>query len=292
MFQGSYVAIVTPFSKDGRSVDLGALKELIEFQLANGTDGIVPAGCTGEAATLSHEEQIAIIRTTVETVRGRAKVVAGTGSNCTEEALHLTKAAKAAGADGALVIMPYYNKPTPEGQFRHYKRLAEEGGLPIMLYNVPSRTGMNMLPETVARLRKEVKGIATIKEAAGNVDQVSAIHQLSDIEILSGDDSLTLPMYSVGGCGVVSVVANIMPAEVKGLCAAAAAGDYAKAREYHYRLLPVVKAMFIETNPICVKVAMRLLGRLNGVLRPPLCEMAPANEEKLRVALRENGFKV
>jgi len=292
MFTGSYVAIVTPFSKDGRKVDYKALKDLLRWQVESGTDGIVPAGCTGEAATLSHEEQIRVIEFAVETVDGRAKIVAGTGSNNTEEALHLTKEAKRAGADGALVITPYYNKPTPEGQYRHYRLLAEKGGLPLMLYNVPGRTGTNILPETVARLRKDAPGVVAIKEAAGSVDQVGAIRRLCDIAVLSGDDSLTVPMMSIGAVGVVSVLANLVPAEVKQMVAAAARGDFAKARALHYRLLPLMKAMFIETNPICVKTALHLVGRGSGVLRMPLCEMTPKGLEQLRAALKEYGFKL
>lgn len=290
MFAGSNVAIVTPFTADGSAVDFDTLGKLIEFQIANGTDGIVPAGCTGEAATLSHEEQKEVIRFTVKKVAGRAKVIAGTGSNCTTEALELTHYAKEAGADGALVITPYYNKPTAEGQYRHYKLLAETCNIPIMLYNVPSRTGIKIEPETIARLHKEVKNIVSIKEACGSVDQVSAIRALCDIEILSGDDSLTLPMMAVGGAGVVSVVANLVPADVKAMVQAAAAGDYAKARALHYKILPLAKAMFVETNPMCVKTALAMLGKCNGVLRMPLCEMTEGGRKKVEAALKAYGL--
>lgn len=289
MFQGSNVAIVTPFTDDASAVDFDSLKALIERQIAAGTDGIVPAGCTGEAATLSHEEQREVIRFTVETVAGRCKVIAGTGSNNTAEALSLTKFAKEVGADGALVITPYYNKPTPEGQFRHYRLLADEAGIPIMLYNVPGRTGTKIAPETVARMYDEVENIVCIKEACGSVDQVSAILQLCDIEVLSGDDMLTLPMMSVGAQGVVSVLANLMPAKTKALCDAAAAGDYAKAKELHYGILPLARAMFIETNPIVIKRALQLAGFGNGVVRMPLCEMKDSNVKTLASILKENG---
>ncbi len=290
MFAGSNIAIVTPFTDDASAVDYPKLKELIEWQIESGTDGIVPAGCTGEAATLSHDEQREVIRFTVETVAGRAKVIAGTGSNNTEEALALTRYAKEVGADGALVITPYYNKPTPEGQYLHYKLLAEDTGLPIMVYNVPGRTGTKILPETVARMYNEVENIVCIKEACGSVDQVSALRQTCDIEILSGDDMLTLPMMAVGAAGVVSVVANIAPVETKALCDAAAAGDYARAREIHYKLLPLVRAMFIETNPIPVKHALGLMGKLNGTVRMPLCSMTESGSEKLKNALDKFGL--
>lgn len=290
MFAGSNVAIVTPFTDDASAVDFDTLKELIEFQISNGTDGIVPAGCTGEAATLSHDEQKEVIRFTVETVSGRAKVIAGTGSNNTKEALGLTKYAKEVGADGVLLITPYYNKPTAEGQFLHYRLLAEEGGLPVMLYNVPGRTGTKIAPETVARLSKEVENVVSIKEACGSVDQVSAILQLCDIEVVSGDDMLVLPMGSVGGKGVVSVLANLMPAECKALCDAVLAGDFSKAKEIHYRILPVARAMFIETNPIVIKKALQLVGKGNGVVRMPLCPMQESNVETLKSILNDNGI--
>lgn len=289
MFEGSNVAIVTPFTADGGAVDFDALKALIEWHIESGTAGIVPAGCTGEAATLSHEEQQQVIKFTVETVAGRCRVVAGTGSNNTKEALSLTRFAKEAGADAALVITPYYNKPTPEGQFRHYRAVAE-AGLPVMLYNVPGRTGTKILPETVARLRKEVPNIASIKEACGSVDQVSRILSLCDIEVVSGDDALTLPMMAVGASGVVSVLGNLVPAEMSALCAAAAAGDFATARGIHYKLLSLMHAMFLETNPMAIKTALGLVGRMKPTLRMPLCEMPPASVEALKGILSAQGL--
>lgn len=289
MFTGSYVAIVTPFSADGSSVDYEAFGKLIDWHIESGTDGLVPAGCTGEAATLSHEEQEEVIRFTVERVAGRCKVVAGTGSNNTAEALRLTQAAAKAGADAALVITPYYNKPTPEGQYRHYRLLAEEGGIPVMLYNVPGRTGTKMEPDTIARLYNDCAGVVSIKEACGSVDQVSAVRAACDINILSGDDLLTLPMIAVGGSGVVSVLGNLLPAEVKALCDAANAGDFAKARTIHYRLLPLVRAMFIETNPIVIKTAMAMAGKCRATVRLPLCEMSEANRATLEGILKAGG---
>lgn len=289
MFSGSNVALITPFTEDGSRIDYDLLGELIEWHIASGTDGIMPAGCTGEAATLSHEEQKQLIRFCVEKVAGRRKVIPGTGSNNTPEALTLTRFAKEVGADGGLVITPYYNKPTPEGQFRHYKLLAETG-LPIMIYNVPGRTGVKMLPETIARLANEVPNVVSIKEACGSLDQISSILELCKIEVLSGDDSLTLPMMSVGAQGVVSVVANLVPERVKALCDAARAGDYAKARTIHYELLPLCKAMFIETNPICIKTALSLTGKIKFSIRMPLCEMMADTRAQLEATLRRTGL--
>lgn len=286
MFQGSFVALVTPF-KNGE-IDEEKLRELVEFQIEQGTSGILPCGCTGEAATLTHEEQKRVIKIVIEAVNKRVAVLAGTGSNSTVEAYHLTQYAKEAGADAALVITPYYNKPTPEGQFRHYAKLAELG-IPIILYNVPSRTGISMLPETIARLSK-IENIVAIKEASGSLEQVTKILSLCDITVLSGDDSLTLPMMSIGGKGVISVAANIVPSEVAAMTAAFLDGSLQKAKDLHYKLFPLCKAMFIETNPIPVKTAMKLLGRLNGELRLPLCEIQPENEKKLKRALEEYGL--
>lgn len=292
MFSGSIVALTTPFTADASAVDYAMLDTMIERQIAGGTHGIVPCGCTGEAATLTTEEQIAVIRHTIKKVAGRAKVIAGTGSNCTAEALSLSKAADEAGADGVLVITPYYNKPTPEGQYRHYKAVAEAIRIPVMLYNVPGRTGTKILPETVARLRKNVKNIACIKEACGSVDQVCEILEQCDITVLSGDDGLTLPMMCVGATGVVSVVANVVPGDVSAMVNAWHAGDIKTARALHYKLLPLVRAMFMETNPIPVKTALRMIGVGNGVLRMPLCELRPESEKKLAAALTAYGLTV
>jgi len=287
MFKGSFVAIVTPF-KDGK-IDEKKFKELIEFQIKNGTDGIVPVGCTGEAATLIHEEQKYIMKFAVDVVKKRVPVVSGAGSNNTAEAISLTKAAKKAGCDGILSIMPYYNKPTPEGQYRHYEAIAKSADIPVMVYNVPSRTGISIKPATVARLSK-IDNIVAIKEASGSLDQISQILSLCDITVLSGDDSLTLPMMAIGAKGVVSVVANIIPGEVHDMVSNFLEGDMKKAEELHYHILPLCKAMFIETNPIPVKTSMKMLGRLNGEFRLPLCEMEKENEPKLKKALKDYGL--
>jgi len=285
MFKGSYVAMVTPFKKG--EIDKDKVKELVEFHIQKGTTGILSCGCTGEAATLTHDEQKEMIKLVVDTASGRVPVLAGTGSNNTAEAVDLTKYAASVGANGALLITPYYNKPTPEGQYLHYKKVADEVGIPIMLYNVPSRTGVNMLASTVARL-SEVDNIAAIKEAGGSVDQVSNILSLCDITVLSGDDSLTLPMMSVGAVGVVSVVANVVPDKVIAMIDSFNNGDLEKAKQIHYELLPICKAMFIETNPIPVKTAMSMMGMIEKEWRLPLCEMSPDNEKKLKETLLEN----
>lgn len=285
MFRGSFVALATPF-KPNFDIDFDAYARLIEFQIEQGTDGIVPCGCTGEAATLSHAEQEQVIRFCIEKVAGRVPVVAGTGSNNTREALSLTRYAKEVGADGALMITPYYNKPTPAGQIAHYKLIAEETGLPIMLYNVPSRTGTNILPETVAELAK-VPNIVAIKEAAGSVDQVSAIRSLCDITVMSGDDSLTLPMMAVGATGVVSVAANVAPAPIAQMCAEFDKGNLAEAQRLHFELLPLFKALFLETNPIPVKAALARMGLIENVLRLPLTSMRDEPFAKLDKVLGE-----
>jgi len=287
MFKGSFVAIVTPFRNS--KIDEKKFKELIEFQIENGTDGIVPVGCTGEAATLTHEEQKYLMKFVCDVVKKRVPVICGAGSNSTAEAIALTKYAKRAGCDGVLSITPYYNKPTPEGQYRHYEAIAGAADIPIMLYNVPSRTGISMTPETVARLSK-FNNIVAIKEASGSLDQVSRILSSCDITVLSGDDSLTLPMMAIGARGVVSVVANIIPKEVHEMTLNFLEGNVEKAKDIHHRIFPLCRAMFIETNPIPLKVSMRLLGRLNGEMRLPLCGMEKENEVKLKKALKEYGL--
>lgn len=275
MFRGSIVALVTPF-KDDFSVDLDAYGRLIEFQIERGTHGIVPCGCTGEAATLSHDEQKQIIRYAVEKIAGRVPVVAGTGSNNTKEAIELTRYAKEVGADAALMITPYYNKPTKEGQIAHYRAVAEKVDIPIMLYNVPSRTGTNIEPQTVAEMSR-IPNIVSIKEAAGSLDQVSQIRSLCNINILSGDDSLTLPMMSVGAAGVVSVAANVVPDRVAALCDEWDAGNVAAAQAIHYELMPMFKALFVQTNPLPVKATLAHMGMIKNVLRLPLTPL-PADK--------------
>jgi len=289
MFEGSIVAIVTPF-KDGE-VDEAKLKELLEFHIQNGTNGVVPCGTTGESPTLSHEEHERVIDVTVETVNGRIPVIAGTGSNSTAEALRLTKHAKEADADGALLITPYYNRPTQKGLYEHYMKLADSVDIPMIIYNVPSRTGTDILPETLAELA-EHENIVGIKEATGQLKRSSEIVQAcgEDFILLSGDDVVTLPMMSVGGKGVISVVANIAPADVAAMCSSAKAGDFQKAQELHYKILPLSIDLFIETNPIPVKTAMKLMGMLNGEMRLPLSSISESNLVKLEATLKRCGL--
>lgn len=286
MFAGSLVAIVTPFRKG--KVDERALAELIEWQIAKGTSGIVPCGTTGESATLSHDEHNRVIELTVEVVRRRVPVIAGTGSNSTDEAITLTRHAKRAGVDGALLITPYYNKPTQEGLYRHYKAIAEAVDLPLVLYNIPGRTGVNMLPATIARL-SAIQTIIGVKEGSGSVQQASDIVQMCGdrLTVLAGDDSLTLPMMAVGGKGVITVTANIMPAEMAGLVQAFAEGRVEEARRLHFKLSPLFAALFYETNPIPVKEALGLMGRIDPELRLPLCPMGQDTREKLIGVLKE-----
>ncbi len=289
MFSGSLVAIVTPFRKG--VVDERALGDLIEFQIANGTDGIVPCGTTGESATLSHEEHDRVVAVTVEVVKQRVPVIAGTGSNSTDEAIALTKHAKQAGADGALLITPYYNKPTQEGLFRHYKAVAEAVDIPLVLYNIPGRTGVNMLPATVARL-VTCRNVVAIKEGSGSVQQASDVIQLCGerMTVLAGDDSLTLPMMALGGKGVITVTANILPKEMAGLVDAALANRWDEARRLHYKLSPLFAALFYETNPIPVKEALGMMGKIDPEVRLPLCPMTSDNRDKLTRALKDAGL--
>jgi len=277
-------------SKDG-NVDLDKLNELVEFHVANGTAGIVPCGTTGESATLSHEEHEMVIETVVRAAKKRVKVMAGTGSNNTAEAIELTRYAEEIGCDGALLIAPYYNKPTQKGLYLHFKAVADAVKIPIVIYNIQSRTAVNILPETLARIVCECNNVVAVKEASGSLEQMAMVHALCPrIDVLSGDDALTLPLLSIGGTGVISVVANIVPHDVAGMISAFKAGDLTKARELHYKLLPLVKAMFIETNPIPVKTAMAMKGMCAGELRLPMCAMEDANREKLVKAMKEYGL--
>ncbi|MHC5080000.1 MAG: 4-hydroxy-tetrahydrodipicolinate synthase [Planctomycetota bacterium] len=288
MFEGVFVAMVTPF-RNG-AVDFDKISELVEFHIEEGTDAIVPVGTTGESATLSHDEHDAVVAHVVKTVAGRRPVIAGAGSNSTAEAVRLTLHAREVGAAGALLVTPYYNKPTQEGLYRHYRTVAEEGGLPVVLYNVPSRTGVDLKPETVERLAG-IEGIAAIKEASGSLDRISELaRRCPGLAILSGDDSLTLPMLSAGASGVISVVANIVPADVKEMIRRFQKGDVAGAREKHLALFPLVKAMFFETNPIPVKAAMAILGRIEEEYRSPLCPLSDANRQRLREEMNAYGL--
>lgn len=289
MFKGSMVAIVTPF-KNG-TIDEKAFEELIEFQIKNGTDVIVPCGSTGESATLSHEEHRKLVEFTVRVVNKRVPVIAGAGSNSTEETVQLSKYAKQAGANGVLLITPYYNKPTQEGLFRHFKHVAETVDIPIVLYNVPGRTGVNMQPATVARLR-ETRNIVGIKEATGDLKQVSEMIRLcgTDFDMISGDDFTTLPLLALGGVGAISVTANVAPADCAAMFDAFFAGDRDKALKLHYKLEPMNTAMFLETNPIPVKTALALMGKIREEFRMPLCPMGEQNKEKLNKALKDYGL--
>src|SRR6476646_10694297 len=273
MFSGSLVAIVTPF-RNGK-IDERAFADLIEWQIANGTNGIVPCGTTGESATLTHEEHHRVVKLTVEVVNRRVPVIAGTGSNSTDEAISLTRHAREAGADGALLITPYYNKPTQEGLYRHYKAVAEAVDIPLVLYNIPGRTGVNMLPATVARLAV-MKSIVGVKEGSGSAQQASDSAQAGGdrLTVLAGDDSLTLPMMAVGAKGVITVTANIVPAEMGALVNAFSDGRIADARRIHFKLSPLFAALFFETNPIPVKEALGMMGKIDPELRLPLCPMA------------------
>ncbi|MCC8165949.1 MAG: 4-hydroxy-tetrahydrodipicolinate synthase [Planctomycetes bacterium] len=289
-FSGSYVALVTPWTKDLSGIDFAALKDLIDWHVESGTDGILPAGTTGESATLTHAEHRELVTKTVEYVAGRCKVLAGAGSNSTREAIELAKHAKSAGADAALVITPYYNRPTPEGLYQHFKAVATECDLPIMIYNVPSRTGTNILPDTVVRINRDFPSVCSIKEASGVVDQSSQIINASPVQVMSGDDALALPIMAVGGTGVVSVIANVAPAETKKLIAAALAGDYATAREWHHRLLPLMKACFVEVNPAPAKAALDIMGRMSGRMRLPMVDIKPESRKVVEDALRKVGL--
>jgi 4-hydroxy-tetrahydrodipicolinate synthase len=288
-FAGLTVALITPF-RDGQ-VDFDRLGRLVDWHVEQGTDCLAPVGTTGESPTLDHEEHERIIGIVVERARGRIKIMPGTGSNSTREAIRLTKFAKKAGADGALMVGPYYNKPTQEGYYRHFAAVAEAADLPIVLYNIPGRTGSSMLPETIARLAR-LPQIVAIKEATGSLDQASQIQALCDLTILSGDDSLTLPLMSIGGRGVVSVVGNIIPRDMKAMVKAFDAGRLAEAQDWHRRLFPLCRDMLgAATNPIPIKTAMKFLGHDTGELRLPLCPMDEAGESRLRKTLLEYGLK-
>ncbi|MBI5642571.1 MAG: 4-hydroxy-tetrahydrodipicolinate synthase [Deltaproteobacteria bacterium] len=289
MFTGSITALVTPF-RDGK-LDEAALKRLIEFQIENGTNGLVPCGTTGESATLSYEEHNSVIELTIKTAARRVPVIAGTGSNSTAETIQLTEHAKKSGADAALLITPYYNKPTQQGLYEHYKKVAESVDIPIILYNVPGRTSVNMLPETVARL-SGIKNIVGIKEATGDLKQVSDIIELSreGFVVLSGDDFTTLPLLAIGGHGVISVTSNIAPKEMSGMVSAFFSGRTDDAKELHFKLQSLHRVMFIETNPIPVKTALAVMGMIEEEFRLPLTRMSDANRAKLTNILKSFGL--
>ena len=289
MFSGSIVALVTPF-KNGK-IDWQSLEGLVEFHIQNGTNGIVPCGTTGESATLDHAEHHDVIKAVVKAVKKRVPVIAGTGSNSTQEAIDLTIGAERAGADGALLISPYYNRPMQEGIYQHYKAVAASVGIPLIVYNIPARTGSKIEPETLARL-SEIKNVAGVKEATGSVDQaIDVIRLCGDrLAVFSGEDSLTYSLMALGGKGVISTVANIAPKAMADLAQACLKGDWQKGRELQFRLIPLIRAVFIETNPIPSKAALALMGKCSNELRLPLTPMAEGNVKKLRQAMADFGL--
>lgn len=286
MFHGAFSALITPF-RDGR-VDETALRELVEWQIQSGIDGLVPCGSTGESATLTHAEHEQVIRLVIDQTRRRVPIIAGTGSNSTAEAIRLTQFAREVGADGALLISPYYNKPTQEGLYRHYKAIGASVDLPLIVYNIPGRTGSNILPETFGRMR-EIKQVVGIKEASGSIDQCSDILKLCGerLTMLSGDDSFTLPLMSLGAKGVISVITNVMPREMHDLAVAALSGDFSQAREIHFKMLPLMRALFVETNPIPIKQACAFMGKCANEVRMPLLTMTAGAADRLQSAMKE-----
>jgi len=287
--KGLYTALITPFDDKG-NIDEEGFRDNIEYQIKNGVDGIVPVGTTGESATLSEEEHKRVVNIAVEQVNGRVSVIAGTGSNNTIEALKYTKHAESVGADAALMITPYYNKPTQEGLMKHYSKIASEVSIPIVLYTVPGRTGINIEPETTERLSK-IENIVAIKDASGNLDQVmKVIRNCKNFTVLSGEDYLTYPIITLGGKGVISVASNVAPKMMSEFINAALNGKWKKAKELHYRLYPLFKILFIETNPSPVKAAMQMLGMPSGDPRLPLVRVKKESEEKIKYILREMGL--
>jgi len=290
IFTGSFVALVTPF-KNGK-IDEAKLRELVAMHVAHGTDGLVPCGTTGESPTLTHDEHKRVVEIAIEAANKRAKVLAGTGSNSTAEAIDLTRHAERAGADGALVVNPYYNKPTQEGLYRHFRAVAESVAIPIVVYNIQSRTAVNIETATMARLVRDVGNIRGVKEASGSLDQMTQVVLACGpgFSVLSGDDNLTLPLMAVGGHGVISVIANIVPKDTADMVHAALDNDWKRARELHHRLFPLARAAFLETNPIPIKEAMAMAGMLEPEFRLPMCRMSDANRETLRGVLKQYGL--
>ncbi len=288
MFQGAITAIVTPFRKD-ESLDLAALRNLVDFQIKNRIDGIVPCGTTGESPTLEHEEHERVVKTVIDAANGRAKVIAGAGSNSTKHAVELTKLAADLGADATLHVSPYYNKPTQEGLFRHFSEVAKASDLPVIVYNIKGRTAVNVETPTLARLAKEHSNIAAVKEASGDISQMQDVLNTlpKSFDVLSGDDNMTFPLMKLGGRGVISVASNIAPDEIKQLTGYCLAKNFAKAEELHNRLMPLFKGIFAETNPIPIKAALAMKGMIAESYRLPMCEMQPENREKLKKILEE-----
>ncbi len=291
VFKGAGVAIVTPFHKDG-SINFEAFANLIEFQVNNGTDAIIVCGTTGEASTLSHEEHLSAIEFCIKQVAGRVPVVAGTGSNCTETAVYLSKQAEKLGADGLLIVSPYYNKATQNGLYTHFKTIADSVKIPIILYNIQGRTGVNIAPDTIVRLWRDVENIVGVKEASGNISQIAKIMHLSDggIDLYSGNDDQIVPILSLGGKGVISVLSNVAPYETHRMCQLYFDGDVVESAKEQLRAIPLCDALFCEVNPIPVKAALNMMGMEAGSLRLPLTEMEDAHKEVLRKAMTEYGI--
>lgn len=291
IFEGSGVAVVTPMKED-RTVDYEQFAKLLEFQVANGTDAVIVCGTTGESSTLTHEEHLEVIRYCVEVVAGRIPVIAGTGSNCTETAIYLSTEAEKMGVDGLLLVSPYYNKATQNGLYAHFKAVADSVRIPILLYNVPARTGCNILPETVVRLCRDVENIVGVKEASSDISQIALLAALGEgcVDIYSGNDNEIVPILSLGGIGVISVLANIAPAQTHEICRTYLDGNVKESRRLQLKAMKLCKALFCEVNPIPVKKALQLMGMGTGVLRRPLTDMEPANVECLRDAMKEYGI--
>lgn len=291
IFKGAGVAIVTPMRED-RTVDFEQFTRLLEFQISNGTDAIIVCGTTGESSTLTHEEHLEVIRYCVETVAGRIPVIAGTGSNCTETAIYLSTEAEKMGADGLLLVSPYYNKATQKGLYAHFKAVADAVKIPILLYNVPSRTGCNILPETIVSLCRDVENIVGVKEASGDIGQIGQLAALADgcVDIYSGNDNEIVPIMSLGGLGVISVLSNIAPAQTHEICQSYLDGDAKESCRLQLKAMELCKALFCEVNQIPVKKALQLMGMGSGVLRRPLTEMEPANTERLEKAMKTYGL--
>lgn len=291
IFEGAGVALITPFTEDG-AVNYSKLEELVEEQIAGGTDSIVACGTTGEASTMTHEEHIEVIRFVCKTTAGRVPVVAGTGSNCTDTAIYLSKEAEKAGADGLLLVSPYYNKATQNGLIAHFKAIADAVKIPIILYNIPGRTGVTIAPQTIVTLCKDVENIVGVKEASGNFTAIATLMNMADgcVDVYSGNDDQIVPLLSLGGKGVISVLSNIAPKQTHDICAAYFAGDVKKSRNLQVQAIPLINELFCEVNPIPVKAAMNLMGKEVGPLRMPLTEMEPQNQEKLKAAMREYGI--
>lgn len=291
VFKGAGVAIVTPFHEDG-SVNYESFAELLEFQIANGTDAIIVCGTTGESSTLTHEEHLDVIRYCVKQVAGRVPVIGGTGSNCTETAVYLSQEAEKSGVDGILVVTPYYNKATQNGLYNHFKKIADSVSVPMILYNIAGRTGINIAPETIVRLCRDVKNIVGVKEASGNISQVAKIMSLADgcVDLYSGNDDQIVPLLSLGGKGVISVLSNVAPKQTHDICARFFEGDTEGSRKLQLDALSLIDALFCEVNPIPVKAALNLQGRKAGSLRMPLTDMEPEHVEKLKKAMKEFGI--